>query len=380
MKVKTVGCVALLFFAICCFSPAFGETAGKVDDEAAWSYHPGKDASAGSYEWWYLDAHLDNGYLVTIAFQVPSVLAPKYVKYHSDLSGGLPVPKYDPKNYAQVSFVVNDEKGRPIFYATEDADPGRIGMPGGKNMTVRLNNCRLEMKKTGALPTFVARMDIRDASGNTAKANVVFDAVVPAAKAGRGRTFDAVVDGKHLYDEWAILASAAKVKADISITNKETGGTMNIRQNGFGYHDKNWGNHFVYDTSKGWIWARIAEDDLTIVFSEAPNICGDSVYPTFQPCIIVHNGRPLAATEALDYVKGAAAAGRLAYPTELTINFKPESGVKGTLKLYGLKMIFEYGPYSRLTGSWALDIESEYGKLKRDGNDLLFEFCDFTVK
>ncbi|GEM_PF-6747285 len=380
MKVKTVCCVALSLFAIFCFSPVFGQSVEKVDDLVIWMYHPEKDQSIGSYEWWYLDAHLDNGYLVTIAFQVPSVLEPRYVKYHSDLSKGLSVPKYDPKNYAQVSFVVNDEKGTPIFYATEDAVPGGIGMPGGKNMTVRLNNCRLEMKKTGALPTFIARMDIKDVNGNAAKATVVFDAAVPAAKAGRGRTFDAVVDGRHLRDEWGILASAAKVKADISITNKETGGTMVIRENGFGYHDKNWGNHFVYDTSTGWIWARIAEDDLTIVFSEAPNIYGNSVYPTFQPCIIVHDGRPLAATEALEYVKGTPAAGRLAYPTEVTINFKPESGIEGTLKLYGLKMIFEYGPYSRLTGSWALDIESEYGKLIRNGNNLLFEFCDFTVK
>lgn len=380
MKVSTVCCLAVLLFAICLISPAFGQPVNKVDDVAVWLYHPEKDSSIGSYEWWYLDAHLDNGYLVTVAFQVPSVLEPRYVKYHSDLSGGLPVPKYDPKNYAQVSFIVNDEKGKPLFYATEDAALDRISMPDRKNMTVKLNNCLLEMKKTGALPTFIATMDIMDANGNAAKANVVFDAVVPAAKAGRGRTFDAVIDGKHLCDEWAILASAAKVKADISITNKETGKTMEIRESGFGYHDKNWGNHFVYDTSKGWIWARIAEDDLTIVFSEAPNIYGDSVYPTFQPCIIVHNGRPLAATEALNYVKGTAAAGRLAYPTELTINFKPESGIKGTLKLYDLKMIFEYGPYSRLTGSWALDIASGYGKLKRGGNNLLFEFCDFTVR
>ena len=42
-------------------------------------------------------------------------------------------------------------------------------------------------------------------------------------------------------------------------------------------------------------------------------------------------------------------------------------------------MIFERGPYSRLVGSWALDIETKYGKLKRGGNKLLFEYSDFSA-
>ena len=100
------------------------------------------------------------------------------------------------------------------------------------------------------------------------------------------------------------------------------------------------------------------------MFAEVPNY-HPSLYPTYQPCIIVHDGKVLAATEMLTITKGPAAAARLAYPIESTLTFKPESGIKGTLKFYDLKLIYDKGPYSRLVGSWALDIETKYGKLKR---------------
>jgi hypothetical protein len=376
---KAVSCVAVVLLALCCFSPAFAQSINRIDARAAWMYHADKDKSAGSYEWWYMDAHLENGYLVTVAFQVPTVIAPKYVKYYTDQLMKLPVPPYNPQEYTMVSFVVNNEKGVPVFYATEDVPLDRISMPAEQDMTVKLNNCRLEMKQTGALPVYIAKMDIMDANGNAAKAELVFEPAVPAITAGRGRTFDAVVNGRRLSDDWAILAATARVKADISITGKDTGRTTRISGKGFGYFDKNWGNHFVYDTAKGWIWARIAEADLTIVLSEVPNYYSAS-YPTYQPCIVVHNGRILAASEALTLVKGAPAKARLPYPLETTVIFNPESGIKGTLKMSGLSLIFEHGPYSRFTGSYALDIESQYGKLKREGKTLLFEYCDFSVK
>ena len=56
--------MAALFLVICCFSQAVAQTIDKIDDKAIWLYHPDKDQYTGSYEWWYLDAHLDNGWLV----------------------------------------------------------------------------------------------------------------------------------------------------------------------------------------------------------------------------------------------------------------------------------------------------------------------------
>jgi hypothetical protein len=379
MRLKTISYIVVLILFICCFSQAFAQPTNKINDEAVWLYHPDKDKFTGSYEWWYMDAHLDNGYLVAIVFGVPCATSLEYYKYHSDLAKGIPVVPYKPKDYAQVGFSVTDEKGSSIFDATEQVALDKLKLPSKKNMLIKFNGCQLEMKKTGTLPTFTVKIDIKDKNGNVTKANLLFNALVPTVEAGRGRTFDAVIDGKHLYDKWVVMASAAKVKADIAITNKATGSTTRIKENGFGYHDKNWGNHFGNDTAKGWIWARIAEEDLTIVFAEVPNRYA-SLYPTYQPCIIVHNGNVLAATETLDYMKGPAAAARLAYPTESTITFKPESGVKGTLKFYDLKMIYEKGPYSRMSGSWALDITTKYGKLQRGGKKLLFEYTDFSAK
>ena len=123
---------AVLLLLICCFSQAFGQTVKKIDDASAWLYHPDKDQYVGSYEWWYMDAHLDNGWLVAVVFGVPRATSLEYYKYRADLAAGLPVPSYDPKNYAALGFNVTDEKGRHLFEATEKvpidrppaADPG----------------------------------------------------------------------------------------------------------------------------------------------------------------------------------------------------------------------------------------------------------------
>jgi hypothetical protein len=356
----------------------------KFDAEAQWLYQKDKDKYMGSYEWWYYDAHLDNGYLVTGAFAAPSSLSQKCGKYLENAAKWFPVLPYNPLDFTQVKFSVYDEKGNTIFLSEEDVTLDNIQLPTKENMVIKFNNCQLEMKIDGELPVYTAQMDVTDTQGNRAKADLVFNSLVPPMRPGGegergGHTLDAVIDGMHLDHNWLVLAAAAKVNANIAITNKETGNTLKINESGFGYHDKNWGNHCARPVTKGWVWLRIAETDLTVVFCEVQNIFGDSVYPTFNPCVIIHNGNLLTNTEAVDYTKGPAAPGRLGYPIESTITFKPESGIKGTLKFSDLKMLFEMGSYSRLNAKWAMDIESKYGKLKRDGN-LLFEFCDFSVK
>ena len=350
----------------------------KIDCVAAWLYHPDKDTFMGSYEWWYLDAQLENKYVVTIGFSVPHPASEKYHEYRLNVLKGLSLPPFDPKNFCEVSLGVMDRQGNTMIYAKEPVSLERMSLPTEGNLRVKLNDCEFEMTVNDGLPSFTVKMDIKDEHGNVAKANLFYEALVPAATAGRGRTFDAVIDGKHLYDEWVVMASAAKVRGDISIINKENGNTIHIDGVGFGYHDKNWGNHFSSNVVTGWIWTRVAEEDLTIVFAEIPNSYGAAVYPTFQPCIMVHQGKVLTATESLEYVKGKSSDSGPTYPTESTIHFKPESGIKGSLKFYDLSLVYERGPYARLTGRWLLDIESEYGELKRGGKTLLFEYCNFV--
>ena len=346
--------------------------------EEEWLYHADKDNLLGSYEWWYLDAHLDDGYLVTIAFAIPSILNSKYNKYMENVSRLFPAPPYNPLNYAQVKVTVVDTKGITVFISEEDVKPENIFLPSLNNMIVKLNNCQLKVSGNDGSKVFTVDIDIKDGKGNTAKGNLVFNSLVPPMVPGRGRPLDAVIEGTHLYHSWYVFASTAKVKANITITGDAYADGLTINEGGFGYHDKNWGNHAARATSKGWIWARIAEADLTVVFCESETIFGNLIYPTYRPCIIVHDGRLLTNTEALDYSKGPAAAGRLAYPTESIITFKPESGINGTIRFHDLQMLFEMGPYSRLSARWAMNIESKYGRLRRDGN-LLFEFCDIAV-
>ena len=383
MRNRSVFCLLVVFIVLCCSSLALGQVNKKIDAESLWMYHPDKDKYLGSYEWWYMDAHLDNGLLLAIVFGVPNQFLTPYNKYLSDASKLLPLLPYNPKDFATVEFSITDAKGNVLFDGYEDVKAKDMHMPTKKNMIVKFNNSQIEMKKKNNLGSFTFTMNLKDRKGeNESRATLVLDSLVPTTQTGRGHCLDAVVDGKHLSHESAVFASTAKVKADITITDKKTGKTQTFKEKGFGYHDKNWGNHAMKATLKGWIWTRIAEEDLTVVFAEVPNIYGSSVFPTYLPCTIVYKGKIIAATEALDIIKGPVGKFRLPCPTEMTVVFKPESGIKGTLKYYDLTPVicYEGSAYSRWTGKYALDIDSANdGKIKRDGT-MLFEYVDFTVK
>lgn len=378
MKKKSIVYLVIALLVVCCSSLAFAQAPPPIDDNAAWMYHPEKDKNFGAYEWWYMDIHLDNGYLLAIMFGVPNqFLAPynKYLDNHlPDVLKGIPDPSFDPKNFAAVEFSVTDEKGKVLFDGYEDVKPQDMHLPTLKNMVVKFNNSQIKMKKNGDKATYTFKMDLKDKEGkNTAKANLVLNSQVPTVAITQNQT----ADGKPASDGWVIMTANAKVKAAIAITNKETGKTTKIKERGLGYHDKNWGTHPMRAVLKGWIWTRIAEPDLAIVFTEVPIISGAFI----KSCIVFYKGKILATTDAMDIVKGPVGNFRLPYPTETTVKFKPESGIKGTLKYHDLKLVNAYPgtAYSRWRGKYSLDIESKAGKLKRDG-DVLFEYTDFTVK
>jgi hypothetical protein len=149
-----------------------------------------------------------------------------------------------------------------------------------------------------------------------------------------------------------------------------------VKQTGFGYHDKNWGNHPMVSTLKGWVWMRIADGDLTVVFAEVLNKVPS--YPTYVPCVIAYKDKIVASTEAVEYIKTDINKGRLAYPTVSTVKFLKDSGIKGEMKFYNLKPIYEKGVYIRTKGEYLLDIESKDTKFKKEGG-MIFEFVDFAA-
>ena len=382
MSRKSLFYLLIVFLTVFCCSLASAQSLNKVNDKAIWLYHPEKDKNIGAYEWWYADIQLENGYLLAIMFGVPNQFLEPYNKYLSDVSKLYPVPPYDPKNFAAVEFSITDAKGKVLFDGYEDVKPKDMRMPTEKKMVVKFNNCQIERVQKGKLPTYVFTMNIKNRDGkSSAKAKLVLDSMVPAVMAGRGRLLDVTVDGKHFYHQWLPMSATAKVKADIEITAKETGNVTKIKEAGLGYHDKNYGNHPCRASMKGWVWTKVSEPDLTMLYIEVPTIFS-SIYPMNKPCIIVYKGNVVAATETYDVVKGPVGKFRLPYPTETTLTFKPESGITGTMKYYDLKLVncYEGSACSRWLCSYSLDIESpKYGKIKRDGK-AMFEYTDFTVK
>ena len=72
MKKRSILGLILVLIVVCCSSLAFGQLNKKIDEKALWMYHPEKDKYLGSYEWWYMDAHLDNGLLLAVMFGAPN--------------------------------------------------------------------------------------------------------------------------------------------------------------------------------------------------------------------------------------------------------------------------------------------------------------------
>ncbi|MBD3192494.1 MAG: hypothetical protein GF308_17780 [Candidatus Heimdallarchaeota archaeon] len=76
-------------------------------------------------------------------------------------------------------------------------------------------------------------------------------------KPGNGQT----KFGKRGYFAWTIPLPKAKVKGTIRF------GTEQLKVNGFGYHDHNWGNFALAKVIDYWYWGRIYSDQFTLIYA-----------------------------------------------------------------------------------------------------------------
>jgi hypothetical protein len=189
------------------------------------------DGEPGTYEWWYFDAHLDDGTKLVVVF---------YTKGTGDPSDPL-TPK--------VSINLDLADGRSIQRVL-NAPPHEFGA--SRDMCdVRIGGNRF----TGNLRSYRIHATIEDVS-----VDLTLTAQVPSWRPKTGHWYFGEVGDQALF-AWFLAVPQGHVQARY-VVNGVTHEAI-----GTGYHDHNWGNAPMRALIHNWYWARGAADAYSVVLA-----------------------------------------------------------------------------------------------------------------
>ncbi len=183
----------------------------------------------GNAEWWYFDAHLDNGYFVVGFFRA---------KHERTGKTGVEITIYNPQG----------KKIQKIYdYKQSDL------MVSKKNANLRIGNNYIKVDYSNEkFPTYEISLDEREYG-----LNLFYKAKVQGWMPGKGYT---EFSNKGHFG-WCVALPKAEVEGTITVDNN------NISVKGIGYHDHNWLNFNLAFVVDYWYWGRIYSDTFTIIFA-----------------------------------------------------------------------------------------------------------------
>jgi hypothetical protein len=205
------------------------------------------DGGPGGYEWWYFDAHLDDGAKLVVVFYtkdftaIDKPLAP-VIRIDLTLPDGTTIEKVG-------------EYDADAFSAATDTCDVRIA---GNVFT-------------GDLHTYTIRAKVEDV-----EVDVTLTGQVPAWRPESGHWLFGE-DGEQLF-AWLPSVPEGKVEATYSV-----GGTSSTTT-GVGYHDHNWGNTLMLKLMHHWYWARGSAGPYSVIASyiTAEKQYGYATLPVFM--------------------------------------------------------------------------------------------------
>ena len=218
----------------------------KADSIAIWEDALRTDTAPGSYEWWYFDAHLDDGSALVIVFYTKNPLSPEqplepFVTVHLDRPGS-----------ETLTFEVH--KPAEQFSASRDGCDVRIGDNRFRGdlhhyeIHVAQGDRVIDLELTGHVPPW------RPATGH-------------------------LLFGGHDEHFFAWLPSVPQGVASVALTNG--GSTEHL--SGIGYHDHNWGDVAMHKLINHWYWGRAQAGPYSIIASyiTAEDKYDDAEVPVF---------------------------------------------------------------------------------------------------
>ncbi len=275
---------------------AFLRREGLAATPAVWEDGQRIDTGPGAFEWWYFDAHLDDGSTAVIVFMTKPLLA-----RNGPLAPAVIInitrPDDEPGAGEKLSAFLHHPPA--AFSAAQDRCDVRIG----------------ENWVQGDLHRYEFH-----AAGDGLGADLVFTGIVPPWRPGAGKNY---------YDEeltryfgWLPAIPHGSVEGTL-VYDGET-----HQVTGVGYHDHNWGNVGLNDVMDHWTWGRAHVGDFTVIFVEmtTAKAYGSQKMPVFLLAqgdrILIGDGAPLTM-EAREMQPHPS---KKAYPNMLDFHWEAEEG------------------------------------------------------
>lgn len=271
-----------VIFAI---GPEFLARDGLTETVRPWEDGLRAEPVRGTFEWWYFDAHFDDGMTAVIVFATKPIIHP-----------GAPLTP-------NLSLTITRPDGRKT--AEFDLPPAAEFSASKEACDVRLGASWVRWSEEDSRWTYRLHAETR-----TMAADLTFRGLVPPWRPGAGKSYFG--DLKR-YFAWLPAIPYGLVEGTLTYDGQPRA----VR--GSGYHDHNWGNVALPSVMDHWTWGRAHIGEYTLIFVEqvALKRYGSARIPVFLLAkgshILADDARFLTMT-ARRFIRHAE--GR-AYPQEL---------------------------------------------------------------
>jgi len=287
----------------------------------------------GMYEWWYFDAHLDNGYTIVVFFHASNP--------NPGLEGktGMEIVLLRPDGVRVQNFF---PYSRSQFSAARDRS----------DVTIGRNTLRTQ-GRDGELPVYEI-----DAREKGLGCHLTYRAEVNGWKPGTGLSHF----GDLGFFGWVIPFARASVEGTITDGDK----TFQVR--GIGYHDHNWLNFRFATIIEYWMWGRIYSENFTVSYAYIQ--CNQKVNRHTVKVLMLAEGREvILSTGEVDFLKDNFEynpKAKYQFPKQVTIHAPGE--LKATLKMKRIleaqDMLENFSPVLRFLAMNILRIQPGYFRLE----------------
>ncbi len=262
-----------------------------------------------TYEWWYFDATFDNNYSMASLWKLSSV------EMHNRLT-----------KERLIDFSVYDPTGKKVM-AKKPFDDSAISISTEK-CDVKMGDNRVY----GEAPVYEMHF-LADGLG----ADLVFENLVQGYRTPPDGTAYFSMNPL-IYMGWTIAQPRARVAGKLLLDGKE------IKVNGIGYHDHNWGNTRLNELYDYWYWGRIFLPGHTFIYSvgqlgECMDHAPISVVMSFEGDKLVDMSQEIIG-EPSDFVMDPETG--IEYPQKLVLKINSEI-VNGEIT-HNLKNLIESYP------------------------------------
>jgi hypothetical protein len=278
--------------------PEFLQRDGLTETVDAWEDGLRAETGRGNFEWWYFDAHLDDGSTAVVVFATKPLLARK---------GPLK---------PQLVLTITNPDGRRL-------DRSRV-FPADQ-FTASCDGCDVRIGDNHVAGD-LHRYELHAANEDLA-ADLVFTGSVPPWRPGAGKNYyDA---GLTRYFAWLPAIPYGAVSGTLTYDGQAHEVT------GVGYHDHNWGNVGLNDVMSHWVWGRARVGAYSLIFVEmnAVPAYGRQKVPVFMLArddqILIGDGGPLtlATADVVSHPSGRT------YPRQLDFRWQPADSSLGRVHL-----------------------------------------------